>query len=201
VNKKRVWAYDITDGKGFKKYRVETLKSIYDEIQKINKNERCYYEVNNGDIPTKFKIDLDIKGIAGLSALQLTNLGAALARVGVPTTHKRLGLIPRFVDNAFYLANAGLINLLLFSKVRETPNTAQYNYDLMVLNFPAGINGMPAVKLSTMVSGLRRAMGPNRRYLDLHRGGIITRNQMRVAAGAIPGGFGSPDIDIQPAFQ
>jgi len=171
------------------------------ELEQEVKDGRAESRVQQATIIGQFALVLaDTNAIAGLTQLQLSNLGQALARVGVPTTHKRLGLIPRFVDNDFYLANAGLINLLLFSKVRETPNTVQYNYDQMVLNFTRGDdNGMPGIKLSSMVSLIRRQI--DRRYIDLHRGGIITLNQMRAAVGAIPGGFASPDVDIQLANQ
>jgi hypothetical protein len=175
-----------------------------DHLQKEVEEGRAESRVQQAQIIGQFALVLaDTNAIAGLTQLQLTNLGNALARVGVPTTHKRLGLIPRFVDNAFYLANAGLINLLLFSKVRETPNTPQYNYDLMVRNYPGDpVNGMPAVKLTTLVGGLRRPAGNNRRYLDLQRGGIISRAQLRAVAAVDPlGGFGGANFDVQPGVR
>jgi hypothetical protein len=177
---------------------TQQLKELEQEV----KDGRAESMAQQATIIAQFALVLaDTNAIAGLTRLQLTNLGEALARVGVPTNHKRLGLIPRFVDNAFYLANAGLINLLLFSKVRETPNTTQYNYDLMVLNFAADEKtGLPAIRLNSAVSGLGRS-DAKRRYMDLERGGVISLGQLRSAAGGIPGGFDSPAFDIQQAFR
>jgi hypothetical protein len=179
-----------------------SMSQKLDELQQEVKDGRAESRVQQAQLIGQFALVLaDTNAIAGLTQLQLTNLGNALARVGVPTTHKRLGLIPRFVDNDYYLANAGLINLLLFSKVRETPNTVDYNYDRMVRNYPADpANGLPAIKLSSMVSMIRRAAGPNRRYIDLQRGGIISRGELRAAAGAL-GGFGGVNFAVQPAYQ
>tara|TARA_R110001599_G_scaffold73668_1_gene203648 strand:- start:4145 stop:5428 length:1284 start_codon:yes stop_codon:yes gene_type:complete len=137
-----------------------------------------------------------------LSTLQLTGLGQALARIGVPSNYKRLGIIPRYVDNTFYNDNAGIINLLLFSKVREEPNTRLYNYDLIVKNFVSEPNGLPAVKLSTMLAQLGRG-GARRYFLDLERGGVISQAQLRAVAGIDPRNGkanirGSPDFAINP---
>ena len=139
----------------------------------------------------------DTTALNTMSNLQLRGLGQALARIGVPTNYKRLGIIPRYVDNAFYLANAGIINLLLFSKVREQPNTNQYNYDLIVKNFTANANGLPAVKLSTMVSSLRRlsnaGMPAGDRFLDLERGGVISLAQLRALGINL---VGNADVEV-----
>ena len=144
------------------------------------------------------QIFADTQGIAGLTQLQLTNLGQSLARIGVPTNHKRLGIIPRYVDNVFYNANAGIINLLFFSMVRESPNTVQYNYDKMVRNFPTHPpDGLPAMTLRSMVSAIS-LRGAGKRYLDLELGGVIDRFEMRRRAGAA-GGFNNPDFSIDPA--
>jgi hypothetical protein len=168
------------------------------ELQQEVKDGRAESRVQQAQLIGQFALVLaDTNAIAGLTALQLTNLGEALARVGVPTFHKRLGLIPRFVDVAFYGPNAGLINLLLFSKVREIPNTPQFNYDLMVRNFAGNpANGFPAISLRSMISALGRP-GDRRRYLDLLLGGVISRRQLRAVAGANPNGFDDPDFDIQ----
>ena len=131
--------------------------------------------------------------IERLSTLQLTGLGQSLARIGIPSSYKALGIVPRFVDNDFYNNNAGIINLLLFSKVRNEPNTRLYNYDKLVKNFPAEpITGLPtvgrnigAMKLTTMVTALGRT-GANRLFLDLERGGVISQEQLRKFTGVNP---------------
>lgn len=155
----------------------------------------------------------DTQAIGALTQAQLVGLGQALARIGVPTQYKRLGLIPRYVDITFYNANAGMINLLFFSKVRETPNTNLYNYDKLVRNFVDDpINGLPvvpavpvnrqgAIKLTSMVGSLGRP-GGDRRYIDLERGGVISRAQLRAAAAADGvGGFAGQNFDIQVGNQ
>ena len=176
---------------------ADKLKEIKEEVDAGNAQSRQQQAALTGQLTLVLN---DTNAIAQLTRAQLQGLGQALARIGVPTNHKRLGLIPRFVDNNFYNANAGMINLLLFSKVRETPSTNQYNYDQMVKNYAAHPQtGLPAIKLTSMVRALN-SVG-YRRYLDLQRGGVININQLRAAAGAIANGFANPDFDIQPALQ
>jgi hypothetical protein len=175
---------------------ADKLKEIKEEVDAGNVQSRAQQAIITGQLALVLN---DTNAIAGLTRAQLQGLGQALARIGVPTQHKRLGLIPRFVDIVFYNANAGMINLLLFSKVRETPNTAQYNYDLLVKDFSSHpVGGLPAIKLTSLISSMGR-FGDRRQYLDLELGGRINRNQLRAAAGAM-GGFNA-DFDIQPANQ
>ena len=153
----------------------------------------------------------DTQAISNLTNIQLAGLGEALGRIGVPTNYKALGLIPRYVDNTFYNANAGIINLLLFSKVREEPNTRLYNYDKMVKNFAAEPNnGLPlaganpgAMKLSTMIASLGRP-GGRRLFLDLGRGGVISQAQLRATAGVNQNNRadvqGRAEYEINPAL-
>jgi hypothetical protein len=184
-----------------------------DKLQREVQEGRAESRVQQAQIIGQFALVLaDTNAISALTQLQLTNLGEALARVGVPTTHKRLGIIPRFVDINFYLNNAGLINLLFFSKVRETPNTILYNYDKIVKNFVADpINGLPdppgargarrgAIRLTSAISALGRR-GGRRIYFDLDRGGVISREQLRNFAAANPGGFAGEDFAIRPEHQ
>ena len=173
------------------------LKEIKEEVDAGNAQSRAQQAILTGQLALVLN---DTQAIEALTQAQLQGLGQALARIGVPTQHKRLGLIPRFVDIDFYNVNAGMINLLFFSKVRETPNTNQYNYDQMVLNFPGNpANGLPAITLRSAVSALSRPIGPGRRYLDLERGGVISRGQLRAVAAATGGFAGNADFDIQPA--
>ena len=172
------------------------LKEISEEIKSGNVQSRAQQATMAGQLA---EILDNVEDVAALSFEQLENLGRDLARIGVPTNHKRLGLIPRFVDNDYYLDNAGMINLLLFSKVRESPNTNQYNYDLICKNYGSTQNGLPAIKLTSMVSQLSRTA--DRRYLDLERGGTINLNQLRGAAGGTRGGFNSPDFAIEVSVR
>ena len=40
-----------------------------------------------------------------------------------------------------------------------------------------------------------------RRYLDLHRRGVINQAQLRSAVQLLPSGFASPDVSVSPANQ
>jgi hypothetical protein len=179
--------------------RLNTKEKLREIIQEVQQG-RAEGQAGRVAITAQLiQIFADTQAIGGLTQLQLQGLGQALARIGVPTNYKRLGLIPRFVDITFYNANAGMINLLLFSKVRETPNNNQYNYDRMVLNFTGAANGLPAITLRSAVSAMGRG-GADRRYLDLERGGVIDRFELRRVAGA-QGGFVGPNFDIQVGNQ
>ena len=179
---------------------ADKLKEIKEEVDNGNAQSRQQQAVLTGQIALILQ---DTQAIGALTQAQLVGLGQALARIGVPTNHKRLGLIPRFVDVSFYNANAGMINLLLFSKVRETPNINAYNYDRVCRNFVQGAGnpqtGLPAIKLTSMVGALGNAI--NRRYLDLERGGVINLQQLRAFANADGGFQGNANFDIQPANQ
>ena len=179
---------------------ADKLKEIKEEVDAGNAQSRQQQAVLTGQIALILQ---DTQAIGALTQAQLQGLGQALARIGVPTNHKRLGLIPRFVDINFYNANAGMINLLLFSKVRETPNINAYNYDRVCRNFVPGAGnpqtGLPAIKLTSMVGALGNAN--NRRYLDLERGGVINLQQLRAFANADGGFQGNANFDIQPANQ
>ena len=167
-----------------------------DKMNTKNKLTKIVRDVREGRAETRLgqqaitgqlvNILQDTQAISNLTNIQLSGLGEALGRIGVPTSYKKLGIVPRFVDNTFYANNAGLINLLLFSKVREENNTNQFNYDLLVKNFVNEPNtGLPAVKLTTMISQLGRA-GIRRYFLDLERGGVISQAQLRAEAGLDP---------------
>ena len=171
------------------------LKEIKEEVDNGNAQSRAQQAILTGQLALVLN---DTNAIEALTTGQLTNLGQSLARIGVPTQHKRLGLIPRFVDNNFYNANAGMINLLLFSKVREVPNNNQYNYDQIVRNYTANpITGLPAIKLQSAVASVaRNPMGQRPVfYFDLERGGVININQLRAAASVL-GGYDGSQFDI-----
>lgn len=176
--------------------------NIGDKLQalteKINTGQ-AESKLQQGETIAKIGLVLeDTNKISELTEKQLTNLGESLARLGVPTDYRKLGLT-RFVDNAYYLANAGLINLLLFSKVGAQPQTDEYNYDRLVKNFAGNPKtGLPAMKLTSAVTAMKRDVFPDRRYLDLEAGGIISLAQLRKEAENEKEGFDSPLFDIQP---
>lgn len=176
-------------------------QKLYNLEKKVDEG-RAESRIQQAQIIGQFALVLaDTKSIAGLSNIQLNKLGEVLSRLNVPTNYKKLGLIPRYVDIAYYNNNVGLINLMFFAKVRETPNSKQYNYDLMVKNFAKNPTGLPAMTLRSAVSALGR-LGNNRRFLDLEKGGIINMKQLIEAAKYdTDGGFNGPNFEIQPAFQ
>mgnify|MGYP003642172284 CR=1 FL=1 len=145
----------------------------------------------------------DTRAIEALTRVQLGDLARTIATLRLPTDHKLLGIPPRFIDIDFYNANAGLINLYLFSSVQADPNynggAGPLTYDTLVYNFAGGPTGIPPVKLTSMVASMGR--GGGRRYLDLLTRGVITQMQMRVAVAGLPGGFANPDVAISPANQ
>jgi hypothetical protein len=141
----------------------------------------------------------DTKAINNLTNIQLAGLGQSIARLGVPKNYKQLNLPSRFVDIDFYNANAGIINLLLFSKVNDSKNMSQHNYDLVVLNYTKTQNGLPAMKLSSMVSGLSK-QGNKRLFLDLEEGGVISQVQLRQQAGGKDNIANSSEFSINPRY-
>ena len=177
---------------------LNTKNKLNEIIQEV-KDGRGENQVEKQQITAQLAEILDdTKEIDRLTTLQLTNLGTALARIGFPTTSKRLGIVPRFVDNEFYNANAGMINLLIFSRVREEPNTNNFNYDRCVKNFAEHpVDGMPASKLTSAVSAIARNISdPNKRYLDLNRCGLISRNQLKAELLNYPTGYDSSEFSI-----
>ena len=146
----------------------------------------------------------DTRAIEALTRIQLGDLARTIATLRLPTDHKLMGIPPRFIDIDFYNANAGLINLYLFSSVQADPNynggAGPLTYDTLVYNFYANpVTGMPPIKLTSTVTMMGRPVG--RRYLDLHTRGVITQIQMRAAVAALPGGFANLDVAISPANQ
>jgi hypothetical protein len=128
----------------------------------------------------------DTTALETMSTLQLEGLGQSIARMGVPTSYKQLGLIPRIVDKFFYKDNAGMINLLLFSKVAELPKPIDsYNYNLIVKNFTAPQPKI-AIKLTSLTAGMGTKDLSKRRYLDLERGGIVDADWIRNEYNLVP---------------
>lgn len=177
---------------------LDTKNKLNEIIQEV-KDGRGENQVEKQQITAQLAEILDdTREIDRLTTLQLTDLGNSLARIGFPTTSKRLGLIPRFIDNEFYRNNAGMINLLIFSRVREEPNTNNYNYDKCVKNFAEHpVDGFPASKLTSAVSALaRNIIDPNKRYFDLELCGLISKAQLKAHLSAYPDGYNNSDFSI-----
>lgn len=179
---------------------LDTKNKLNEIIQEV-KDGRGENQVEKQQITAQLAEILDdTKEIDRLTTLQLTDLGNSLARIGFPTTSKRLGLIPRFVDVNFYNNNAGMINLLIFSRVREEPNSNAFNYDRCVKNFAINpLNGLPASKLTSAVSALGlKSDNRNKRYLDLELCGIISVTQLKNHLAAYYDGYNNSDFSIDP---
>ena len=168
------------------------LKEIKQEIDEGRGESQQQQAILTGQLALILN---DTKEINKLTNVQLSNLGRELATLGVPTTHQRLGLSSRYVDNIYYNQNAGLINLLFYSKARESKDPANYNYNLIVKNFTANDKGLPAIKLTSAVSALGRKK-PSTVFLDLERGGIITKGQLKEIAKRFPKGMDHPLFSI-----
>jgi hypothetical protein len=135
-----------------------------------------------------------------LTQRQIRNLGLVLARVALPTTHAEFGIVPRIVDINYYNANSGLINLFLLanvehSKVLGVSEEKNISLDNPVFNFNVNAEGLPPMKLRSMVQSMSRR--GNRFYLDLNRRRTINKTQMRQIATSI-GGFDSPLVSVDP---
>lgn len=152
------------------------------ELGQEIKDGRAENKAQQAQMIAQFALILnDTNAIARLTQAELAGFRAAMARVGVPTNHKRLGLAHRYVDYDYYLNNSGMINLLLFSKVSEAPESKEYDYDRMVKDFVNNPqDGLPAVSLSMMLIRLR-FKGQRMQFLDLDLGGLIDVQQLKLA--------------------
>jgi len=176
---------------------AQKLREIVQEVQQGRVDNRAAQVAVTQQLIDIFK---DTQTISNLTQTQSKDLGIALARLGIPTDYKKLGLTARFVDAKFYQDNEGMINLLLMSKVRDfTGDRTKYNYDIVVKNYSTyPSDGLPAMKLSSVVPQLNRAN--DRQYLDLDRGGKINLAQLRFyASNDDRGGFDGPNFNIQPS--
>lgn len=120
----------------------------------------------------------DNKNLATFTTTQFNNLAVSLATLKAPTSHTSLNL-PRFVDNDFYLANAGAINLLLLSNVLTDKNYQNgIELDRPVYNYTIkNPSGLPGVKITSMISSLKQ-LARNREFLDLERRGLISYEEL-----------------------
>ena len=181
------------------------------ELQQEVKDGRVESQGQQRILLEQFTLVLsDTNGISKLTNIQLSDLGLSLAKIGAPTNYKALSL-PRIVDTKFYSANAGKINLLLFSKVREIQNNENYNYEKICKNFARSPNGFPGITLTEMISGLNKR-GKHRLYLDLDKGGIISKRQLEKDLSdddivemfegiKIGDEKSSDDISVDPAYR
>lgn len=132
----------------------------------------------------------DVANVAQLSEDNLYNIGLIIPRLGIPTDYRQMGLASRFIDNEAYIANPGMINLLLLSKVRAMPQ-GPITYDMPVIN---NITGNPA-RLVSVERELRDRRNPM--FLDLKESLLLSfaRLKQNWASGL----FQPIDFDLSAA--
>ena len=174
------------------------INARIDELKQEIASGKAESRIQQATLMGQFALVLnDTNAVNALTNQQLTGLGQALARLNVPRTAKQIGIEPRFVDSVFYLANAGMINLFFIANVAHQPRVSLLK---PVLNFAgASIHGVPPIALGTIAAALRRP-GQQRRYIDLERGGLIDRQQLRAFANTM-GGFGTTAFSIEPIHR
>lgn len=170
------------------------LKEIKEEVVNGNATSRAQQAALAGQIALVLN---DTNAVEALTRLQLTDLGVALARLDVPRTYKQLGIGPRYIDNAFYLANAGIINMFIFSQVRHNPGL-DYMHPLFSAVGVAGGAAPVPIRFPTLLTQLRAPM-PVKRFLDLENLWMVNVTQLRAAAAADPDGYDGPNFSIDPA--
>ena len=141
----------------------------------------------------------DTFALSKFTILQFNDLSQTISSLHLARNHKQLGLTPRYVDIAYYNANAGLVNLYLFSSITADPQNG-IDYNTPVYNFGATQTGLPGMAFTSMFSALGRS-DKDRRYLDLQRRGVISRTQLRAEVALLPQKWDDPDVSVSPAHR
>ena len=189
--------------------KLNTSQKLREIIQEVQQG-RAEGNINQVRLTAQLGLVLNnVNDISRITRRELTDLGITLTQLGFPVEYKKVGFGARFVDNVFYNANSGLINLFLLARVRyDRSAPTQYNYQNPVRNFApnrSGVvsaNGLPAITLPTMTTALGRSVNPligssTKRYLDLERGGVISQDQLIAFAAADPlGGYAGANFAI-----
>lgn len=171
----------------------DKIREIKEEVMDGRAENRRQQAVLIGHLALIFN---NLQTVENFTREQLIDLSQTVARLNLPRNHKQMGIGPRFIDNLYYNANAGLINLFLFSNVASDPtfNTLDgISYITPVYNFAVNPNGLPAIKLTSMLAAMSK-QGIGKRYLDLLNRGVISKAQMIQAASEL--GWDNPDIAV-----
>jgi len=143
-----------------------------------------------------------INALSNLTQSELTNLKNMAMTASIPSDHKTIGITPAYVDKAFYDNNSGLINLLFVGKYAEferkgNKGNANYNMNELVRDFALNnATGLPAKNISSTYRSLSRTKQKDRRYLDLIKGGLISRKQLLKIIGGSPNTINNPMFNI-----
>jgi murein DD-endopeptidase MepM/ murein hydrolase activator NlpD len=175
----------------------QKIAEILQEVQDGKAENLAGIQAITGQI---IQVLQNVQTMDNLNKNQSDLLLKAMKRMNVPETYKELGIRHRFVDIDFYNNNSGIINLLLLNKLRNIPPNIQYNHNRLVKNFDKHpTDGLPAVKLRTMVGYLHGTKTTPRLFLDLERGGLINKSMLINFAGGDPSTIASdPRFNIQP---
>lgn len=148
----------------------------------------------------------DTQAITQFTRQQAVQLAQTINRLNVPQDYRQMGLAARYIDINYYRANAGLINLYLFSSVATDPNYANgagpLNYNTIVYNFVANPNGLPPIMFQSMITLMSQNAQRNpRRFFDLERRGIISKAELDAIVLALPNGWNNPAISVDVAYR
>lgn len=148
----------------------------------------------------------DTQAITQFTRQQAVQLAQTINRLNVPQDYRQMGLTARYIDINYYRANAGLINLYLFSSVASDPNYANgagpLNYNTIVYNFTANANGIPPIMFQSMITVMSQNNNRNpRRFFDLERRGVISKAELDAIVLALPNGWNNPAISVDVAYR
>ena len=175
----------------------DKIREIKEEVLDGRAESRQQQAVLIGQLAIIFN---NIQTVENFTRTQLIDLSQTVARLNLPRNHKQMGIEPRFIDNTYYNNNSGLINLFFFANVASDPtfNTPNgVSYTSPVLNFTNNPNGLPAIKLTSMLASMTQ-QGNGKRYLDLGRRGVISYNQMRQVVINL-GSWDNSEIAVEPS--
>lgn len=170
-----------------------TIDIMYDEL---NSNQYVSNILQNTVKHNLERVMTKGKTLKKLQRKTLEELDFLVRKAKIPISHSELGLIPRFIDYNYYMANAGKINLLLFSNVAASKPSKNYNYEYLVKNLTTtGSRGYTLQEaLYLMAEGNKN---DEYFYMDLHLCGIIDEEQLTASVNALTGKWDSEQLSIE----
>ena len=177
---------------------VDKIQEIKQEVVDGRAESRAQQALLIGQLALIFA---DTQVVVNFTRQQLVDLSQTVSKLNLPRNHKQIGLGPRYVDNSYYKAHKGLVNLFIFSNITSDPNynDTDLNYKTPVYNFSADEKtGLPAIEFGSMMSALKK-IGKNRRYLDLERRGIIDKKQLITIVKGLNKGWDNDDVSVDVA--